>query len=69
MTQATNRFICNEDGGTDVYKPQIAFIVINVHTNPTFVPGTLVHLDSIFLNFYSTSVITCATAVTSVPLT
>lgn len=35
-----------------MYKPQIAFILINVRINPTFVPGALVHLDSIILNFY-----------------
>lgn len=58
MTQATNRFICNEDGGTDVYKPQITFILSNGHTNPMSVPGTLAHLESIYLNFCSTSVIT-----------
>jgi len=51
-----------------MYKSQIDFILSNVYTNPTFVPGTVVHLDSIFLNFCGTSVITCATAVTLVPV-
>lgn len=48
--------------------PQIAFILSNVQINPTFVPCALVHLHSILLNFYGTSVIISATAVTSVPV-
>lgn len=64
MTQATNGFICSEDGCTDVYKPQSAFILSHVHTNPVLIPGTPVRLDSPS----EISEITCATAITSIPV-
>lgn len=49
-----------------LYTPQIAFILSNAQINPTFVPQALVHLHSILLNFYGTSVIISATAIVSV---
>lgn len=51
-----------------MYTTQIAFILSNVQINPTFVPRALVHLRSILLNSYGTSVIISATTITSVPV-